>query len=274
MPDLRCLTYLSPGLPYGLFQDVVDYLADTLSIPTSLHAEESVSGPAPDRNPLVSGEADLAWMCTPSYLWSRARTPGAVALVPAAIVFDDARNDGLPYYYSDVVVHRDSDASTFRDLRGQRWTYNDTSSQSGYFNLLQALARRGETLSYFSSVSASGSHRASLRRVVRGDADAAAIDSNVLGHVLRSDPTLRHAIRVLTSWGPHAMQPFVASTAVGVERVDAIARALLDMHRSPSGEARLRAHGVRRFAPIQPSFYADERRALAAGEGALTPCAR
>ena len=269
VPRLRAITYLAPGLPGPLFRAVVDHLADALDVADAgLAVESRYSGPPRgSENPFGTHEVDIGWMCTPSYFWS-----DAVRLVPAAMLFDDPRNAGHPCYFSDVVVPRNSDVVDFGDLRGARWVYNDTSSQSGYFNLLEELAKRGETLDFFREVTPSGSHHESLARIARGEADAAAIDSNVLAHFLRTEPEFRLSTRVITSWGPHAIQPLVASTHLEPATVRAIADALCRMHTHPEFGPILRRHGVERFVAIDESLYAHERTALDVGERLLGPC--
>lgn len=267
-PRLRCVTYLAPGIPAGLFAHVVRYLGRRLGRRVDLNVSSGSSGPARGAwDPLSGGLADLAWMCTPSYLWLREQR--AARLVPCAMLFDDGRNGGRPAYFSDVVVGRSSAAQSFLDLRGSRWVFNDTSSQSGYYNLLEELAAVGEDLSFFESIVATGSHAESLQWVADDRADAAAIDSNVLAHSLGRDPRLRESIRVLTSWGPHAMQPLVADERLGSAFTEDIAAVLLDMHRDDRGAAGLGSFGVHRFLEVTDSSYARERAALHCGETLL-----
>src|SRR5699024_430381 len=100
---------------------------------------------------------------------------------------------------------------SFSDLRGSTWVYNDRSSLSGYFGLLNKLAESGKDESFFDSVACSGSHLDSIDSVIRNEADAASIDSNVLRMKLRESPTLRKKLRVIESWGPYPIQPVVVN---------------------------------------------------------------
>ena len=266
---LRFITYMSPGIPEEIYRCIVEYLGESLSRPTSLEFETRFSGPPRGTSdPFSASEADLGWMCTPSYFWLQEPGNVPVRLVPAGMVFDDPRNGGRPHYFSDVVVRQDSDAEGFLDLRGRSWVYNDTSSQSGYYNLLEKLAEIGETLSFFGSVSASGSHQESLHRVMSGTTDAAAIDANVLAHQLRLRPELRGALKIVATWGPHAIQPFVASRRLAEPVVQEIAEVLVNP--SESFRARLQRCGVTGFERIDESHYEAERAALSMGEALLS----
>ncbi|MEM7165436.1 MAG: PhnD/SsuA/transferrin family substrate-binding protein [Planctomycetota bacterium] len=270
MPQLlRYISYLSPGIPQALFQTIIDYLAEALETPTELRIDGSTSGPRPECNPLESGEAEFAWLCTPSYLWSLASDPLPVVLVPASMVFSDPRNNGRPYYHSDVVVHRDSSVRCFGQLRDGRWSYNDNSSQSGYYNVLEQLAEMDAPLTFFASMTASGSHLESLRRVAAGDTDAAAIDSNVLASYLATHPELARSVRVLTTWGPHAVQPLVAAPHVAPAVIADVAVALRDMHTTEYGEA-LARFGVTKFVTVDQEFYSAEAASVKAGESVIS----
>ena len=98
-------------------------------------------------------------------------------------------------------MRRESPARSFLDLRGSSWAYNDLCSLSGYYNLLKKLAEMGEDGGFFARVCCSGSHLESLEMICRGDAHAAAIDSNVLRSKLKSSPELWERLRVIESWG-------------------------------------------------------------------------
>src|SRR5262249_18593769 len=143
-------------------------------IPATLTCETRTSGPPRGSiDPFSTGKTDVGFLCSPAYAWLVEREPPAVALLPAAPVFADARAGGRPVYFSDVIVRREAAARTFDDLRGAIWAYNDTCSLSGYLNLRRHLDKM-EGLRLI----ASGSHLASLKLVASGGADAAAIDSN------------------------------------------------------------------------------------------------
>ncbi|HEX6885861.1 MAG TPA: PhnD/SsuA/transferrin family substrate-binding protein [Planctomycetota bacterium] len=260
--ELRLLTYLAPGLPLALFRTCADALGRALGLRARLASERSRSAPAPgEPDPFRAGTADLGFLCAPGYLWLAETEPPAVALVPAAFVFDDPRARGRPVYFADLVVRAGAPARTLADLRGARWAYNDPCSLSGYFSVLAELERRGAGPDFFASAQAVGSHHAALAAVEEGAADCAAIDSNTLLAARRSG-RLR-GLRVLASFGPYPVQPIVARTGLGPERVRTVAATLLALHTEPAARARLARCGVLRLAPISPADYEPERAPLA-----------
>ena len=260
---LRLITYLSPGLPLELFEDVGAYLEEELGLPATLAADTATSAPPQDElDPFTAGTADVGFLCAPGYCWLSERTPPAVRLVEAAFVFDDPRAEGRPVYFADLVVPDRSPFLRLEDLAGSRWTYNDRASLSGCFSVLEELQKRGLGDPFFGAVTCSGSHRRSLEQVMRGEADCAAIDSNYLLLLRRHDPLLAASVRVIESLGPHAIQPVVARAGLGADLHEALTRSLLEMHRRARWGDLLRRHGVLRFAAVSEADYAGERRAL------------
>lgn len=273
--ELRLITYLAPGLPLALFEGIAAYLGRALDCTTSLVSDATRSAPEPGApEPFSRGEVELGFLCAPGYLWLSRPPDPVVELVRAAFVFDDARNGGRPAYFADLVVAADSAARSLTDLAGARFGYNDPGSLSGYFSVLFELERRGLAPSHFASVTALGSHHASLAAVAEGRIDCAAIDSNTLLQEERAGR--RPRVRVLESYGPYPVQPLVVRAALPEERRRTIADALLAMHADAAGARALAAAGVLRFAPVEPGDYDFERALLARVGGAYAgaACAR
>lgn len=109
-----------------------------------------------------------------------------------------------PLKCSFVVVPKESGFQTLADLRGARAAINHPESNSGT-NLFRALiAPHAENGRFFSSVVETGSHNASLKLVSSGVADVASIDCITYGNILRFEPRLVEAVRIIaeTPKGP------------------------------------------------------------------------
>jgi phosphate/phosphite/phosphonate ABC transporter binding protein len=212
--EIRFVTYLSPSIPQAFFEALADHLQRSLGHEqVSLRIETRVSGPRRGYECSTFGDrVDVAFMCAPSFIWLRRLRPPPAELLGVAPVFDDERNAGRPVYFCDVIVRDEAPIQTFSDLRGSAWAYNDKSSLSGYYGLLDKLAESGKDENFFGSVTCSGSHLNSIEAVLQSEADAAAIDSNVLRIKLRERPTLRNKLRVIESWGPYPIQPIVVNS--------------------------------------------------------------
>src|SRR5918998_410751 len=208
-------------------------------------------------DPFSGGEADVGFVCSPSYLWLREREPSPVELLGVAPVFGGGRGGDRPVYFCDVISARGNDVSGFADLRGRSWAYNDACSLSGYYGLLRKLDEMGEDQRFFGEVLHSGSHLDSIRMVADHEADAATIDSNVLWMRLKARPELADLVRVIDSWGPFPVQPVVVRSGLDPALKGALRDAFLDLdvHAVPA----LAEFGFRRFAPVTDEDYAPER---------------
>jgi phosphonate transport system substrate-binding protein len=268
--ELRFVTYLSPGIPRAFFEAVVEHVRRTLGRRASLSVETRVSGPMRGGDdPFSKGEADIGFVCAPSFFWLREMENPPVELLPTAPVFGDVRSPGQPVYFSEVVVRRESLARSFLDLRGSSWAYNDPCSLSGYYNLLKKLARMDEDGGFFARVCCSGSHLESMEMICRGDAHAAAIDSNVLKIKLKSSPELGERLRVIESWGPFPIQPVVIRSGLDGELKERLRTILLSIGADPHVSPTLAEFGLERFAPVTYEHYAPEEQALRKCERAL-----
>ena len=268
--ELRFVTYLSPGILRAFFEAVVEHVRRTLGRRASISVETQVSGPMRGGgDPFSKGEADIGFVCAPSFFWLREMENPPVELLPTAPVFGDVRSPGQPVYFSEVVVRRESPARSFLDLRGSSWTYNDPCSLSGYYNLLKKLAEMSEYGGFFGRVCCSGSHLESMRMICRGEAEAAAIDSNVLRIKLKSSPELGERLRVIESWGPFPIQPVVVRSDLPPELKVRLHAALLAIGLDGEVPPALAAFGLERFAPSTYDHYAAEERAMRECERAL-----
>jgi ABC-type phosphate/phosphonate transport system substrate-binding protein len=241
---LRLISYLSPSIPAELYELIARDLAEQCGVATDLTFEERISGPlAGDDDPFAAGAVDVGFVCSPSFRFFN-RTGRAVELLPLPVPADH-RAEGKPVYFADVVVSASSPARTFAELRGARWAYNDRNSKSGWFSMAERCAPlRPED--FFGELIASGSHLRSLELVASGDADAAAIDSNVLR-------MQTHSLRVIESWGPFPIQPSVIRAALSDETKRNVAAALLTIHERHAES--LARFGVVRFVTGNEADY-------------------
>jgi phosphonate transport system substrate-binding protein len=252
---LRLTTWLAPSLPLPLFQRLADRIGQRTGRPVQLTSDTAWSGPRPWlHDPFESGEVDVGFMCAPSWAWLAARPAPSIVAVPALPVPLDPRACGAPVYFSDVIVPR-AGAESFEALRGGRWAYNDPCSLSGWFALR---ARVGEVSAFFREVVQSGSHLASIELVARGQVDGAAIDSTVLSWVMASQPALREQIRIVTSWGPHPIQPVVARAGLGQAMLERIAQALCSFDPADGERSVLAPYGMAGFVGGEPAPVPEE----------------
>jgi ABC-type phosphate/phosphonate transport system substrate-binding protein len=264
--DIRLVTYLAPSIPRTLFEALADHVRRALGCRrVALRVETRASGPPKGGEcSSFAEEADVAFMCAPSFVWLRELRPPPVELLGVVPVFDDKRNLGRPVYFCDVVVRNDAPIRAFSELEGGSWAYNDACSLSGYYSLLNKLAESGADENFFDNIFCSGSHLNSIEAIVRGEADAAAIDSNVLRIRLREAPALRERLRVIESWGPYPVQPVVVSSALHPKLKQRLRAAFLSTEQNQRTRRTLKQFGLSRFVTVgQEDYSLDAHKNLA-----------
>jgi phosphonate transport system substrate-binding protein len=256
---IRFATFLAPNMR-PVYQCVADYVGRRLGCQTKLTVGASFAD-------FARGEIDVGFICGLPYVELMRSDEPPVELL-AAPVLQGERYQGLPIYFSDVVVRRDSPYHTFAELRGCAWAYNDPDSHSGYNITRYTLVRLGETRGFFGRVVEAGFHQEALRMVADGRADASAIDSQVLAVELRDHPDLAERVRIIEALGPATIQPVVAARHVPDTLKDDLRAALYAMGDDPAVRDTLDYGFVARFIPITDATYGDIRAMVVAAEAA------
>ena len=238
-------TYLAPNI-LPVYRLITGAVGKRLGIDTRLVVGTSF-------NQLVRGEVDVAFICGLPYV----RLADQLEPLAAPVLVGD-RYRGQPFYFSDVIVRRDSPYQSFVQLRGASWSFNDPDSHSGYLMTLIRLLDLGETGEFFGRVVDAGWHQVSIELVASGRIDASAVDSHVLAVELRNRPEIATRLRVIDSFGPSPVQPVVARRALDAELRQRLRDALLSL-----SDDELRQGRVERLVPITDSWYDPIRSMLA-----------
>lgn len=230
---------------------VADYLGQRLGIRTEfvvdIHWQER-------ERLLDTGQIHLGWICGLQYVLKADQHNPYLELL-ASPVMRDPRYQDRPVYFSDVVVRRDSPYSSFADLQGTRWVYNEPGSYSGYTIVCHRLVELDKSLDYFGEVQESRAHLNSLQMVVDGRADVTAIDSTVLDYEFERWPFLARQVRVIEALGPSPIPPWVISLKAPKELRLRLRELLLNMHADPDGKATLASGQLSRFVPAADADY-------------------
>lgn len=259
MADLRFGTFLAPNM-LRVYQGIADAVGEALGMSTELIVETDYENCQKDVN-------DVCFVCSLPYVMFE-RQGVAPAEPIAAPVLQGERYGGNPIYYSDVIVHRDSDARSFLDLRGRSWSFNEPLSQSGYGITRFHLVSIGETDGFFSEVIDAGFHEESVRMVADGRVDASAIDSQVLAVEMRDRPEVTNNVKVIDALGPSTIQPVAVSKRFDPEFRDAVAEVLITFDKTERGRDLLDLGLVEKWVPIEASDYNDIRAMVNACEEA------
>lgn len=256
---LRFATFLAPNM-LPVYERIAGYIKRRLGYEATLVAGTSFSA-------FERSEIDVGFICGLPYVYLT-RTPEPAVELLAAPVLQGERYQRRPISFSDVIARRESQSRNFLDLRGCTWAYNDRESHSGYNITRYTLLCLGETRGFFGRVVEAGFHQRAIRMVASGQADAAAIDSQVLAIELRDHPEQAEKVRIITQLGPTTIQPIVAARCLPHALKNELRAALYTMGDDPSLRDVLDYGFIRRFVPISDAAYDDIRAMVAAAEAA------
>lgn len=244
---LMAVSYLAPNL-FWFYEAVAVSLGQALG--QEVHLTQAQYDPLDDPM-LLEDHLDLAFICGLPFIRHVRQNETLVAI--AAPIMQAPRYQACPVYFSDVIVHRDSRFSTFADLAGTTFCYNDLGSNSGYNLVRQRLMQGHHPSNFFGRSIASGSHQQSIRWVLDGIADCAAIDSTVLEQELRNIPEFSNQLRKIESIGPCPMPPVVAAKRLGKSCIHQLQTALLQP--SEALRSRMTQANILQYAAVQSSDY-------------------
>ncbi len=253
-PTIRFVNYLSPLLQ-EMYTSIAKIVSMRLGCPTIINTSQNLDA-------FGDGHADVGFLCGLLYTHMTAWEACPVELL-AAPVLCGARYQGRPVYFSDVIVRATSQHSSFADLRGCVWAYNEGASHSGCNLVNYTLLKRGLAPDYFGRLVKSGSHLNSLRMILTGEADAAAIDSHLLDVVLRNDLQAQTNIRVVDVLGPSAVPPVVVARRLDPALKRSLREMLITLHNDPFSARVLQEGGIERFVPVDDGCYDDIREMFA-----------
>ncbi len=244
----------SPQTTLGMYQKLVDYLAQQLHRPAELIQGKTYS----EINDLLRiGEVTLAVVCTNAYL------EGEEDFGLEALAVPQIR--GQPVYYSYLIVPVDSPAHTLADLRGKTFAFSDPLSNSGRLVPVYHLKQMGETPeTFFARTIFTYSHDNSVRAVMERLVDGAAVDSLVYDYMATRDATVRIKTRIVTRWGPFGINPVVVWPRLDPALKARLRTVFLTMHQDAQGRAVLHELHVERFLPPEAANYNTVRMMRAA----------
>lgn len=203
---------------------------------------------------LLSGAVHLARLGPASYVAAK-RADQSVTPFASYALKANAYQEAGAFYYSLLIVRSDSEYASPDSLRGKRVTLVDPNSTSGFLVPRHVFAKEvGAPLQqYFGQLGYTGSHLASIDRVLKGQADAAFVGSGVLALAL-ADPAARQPIRVVWRSSPIPGSPFVYRGQL-CDSLKAKIRDVFLGTGNPRKSAVLDNLGAIRFVPVSDQDY-------------------
>ena len=236
---------ISPQGTAESYAPLLDYLSDKLDRPIERLQRRTYA----EVNELLrTGEVDLAFVCTSSYLLG-VRQFGLELLVAPQV-------NGETTYSARLIVPADSAAERIEDLRGKVFAFTDPNSFTGRIYPTYLLQQIEETPEgFFARTFFTYSHDDAIRAVADGVADGASVDSLVLDFALKRQPDLAERLRVIHVSPQFGMPPVVVSPDIRPQLRAELEAILLEMHNDLDGLAALQALDYDRFVQVSAEDY-------------------
>lgn len=195
---------------------------------------------------LAEAKLDCAWLC--GYPYVRLKDRLDLVAVPLYA--------GQPLYRSYLVVPaRDRVTRSILDLRGKVFAFSDPDSNSGWLVPQVELKRAGvDAGTFFKKSFYTWGHRKVIEAVAAGLAQGGAVDGYIWDSLARLHPELTGATRVAWRSARFGFPPVVARR--GADAGGALRQALLNMARTPPGQALLAHLNLDGFTPGEPALFA------------------
>lgn len=236
---------VSPERTFLAYRELFELLAEGLEMDLDFLQRRSYA----EVNELVlSGDVDLAWVCTGALRPLLAS--GGVEIVAVPVV------GGVTVYHADLIVRADSGITSLEGLRGRRFAFTDPLSLTGRRVVEVWLTEQGETpQDFFGETFFTHAHDNSIHAVRRGLADGASVDSLVLEYLERHAPQETEGLLVIRRSRAFPIPPLVAPAGVGDDTLERLREALLGLGSSRREREALERIGVDRFVLPPPGLY-------------------
>jgi ABC-type phosphate/phosphonate transport system substrate-binding protein len=159
---------------------------------------------------------------------------------------------GLPQYWSELVVRKDSSFERIEDTFGTRLALTAPDSQSGCLAALYYLMNRTTTFPLYKEVVAPQiTPLGAMSAVINGSAEVAPIDSYAHRLLQKYRAELTCEVRVIARTEPTPIPPLVAS----IEGLNTLQSALLHAHEMPGIADLMNDLLLERFVRADPKSY-------------------
>lgn len=233
---------LSPVETLDGYEPLLKYLEARLERPVVLLQRRTYQ----EVNQLLADKGvDLAFVCSGGYIAGR-----GIELLAAPEV------KGRRTYQSYIIARAALPAQSLKELRGSSFAFTDPLSFSGHMApLYMLISGNADPKSSFSRTFFTFSHDNSIRSVVDGIVDGAAVDSMIYDRVLASRPEWVGRVRIVEKSLLVGNPPVVVPQGLDPALRQKVATILLSMQEDPIGRQALQKLDYDRFTAPDEVLY-------------------
>jgi len=235
----------TPKETYSIYSDLLDYISEQTGRSTVLQQTGSYMSV---NDLLAHKETDFALLCSGGYV----EASHHLTLIPlvAPVV------NGQPLYYSYILAREGSGIEKLEDLRGRRFALGDPLSLTGTLYPKSRLESAGYNLDdFFGEYIYTFNHDNSIKAMMEGVVDGAAVDSLIFDYMKARDPASVEGLVVIEKSPPFGSPPIVARPGISNEIRDELVGVLVGMQDDPKGREILAQLGIERFVQVDASLY-------------------
>jgi len=235
----------SPVSTLSSYNEFIEYLSDKIGTKVILKQRRTY---AEINSLLEMGKAQFSFTCTGAFLNGRAEFGLELLAIPVI--------NGRTTYNSYIIVNKDSNIRSFKELKGKVFAFTDPLSLSGRLYPLSLLKKMKTTPEgYFKKFFYTSSHEKSIESVAYNLADAAAVDSLIFDDMKRAGNPAITRVRIIKISPPFGIPPIVVSPLTDKATRQLMLDILIKMSDDPAGKKILERLQIERFILPDPTIY-------------------
>jgi phosphonate transport system substrate-binding protein len=242
---------ISPKSTFNYYVDMVNYVGDKMGLPARMVQRKTY---AEMNGILKSKDIDLSFVCSGPYV--EGRKDFGMELLVAPVV------NGVPVYYADIIVHKDSALTRLEDLEGKKFAFTDPDSNTGRIVPTYMVGMLGKTPeTFFKKYIFTYSHDNSIAAVASRVVDGASVDSLIYDYIKAKYPELVADTKVIARSPAYGIPPIVVHPDTDPAKKEKLREIFLHMHEDPKGQKILKGIMIDRFIVPEDAAY-DSVRAM------------
>jgi phosphonate transport system substrate-binding protein len=240
---------ITPKETFIYYKDIINYIGQALKRPVELIQRETYA----EVNDLIEKkEIDAAFVCSGPYVVGKKKF--GMELLVAPLVH------GELIYYSYIIVPKNSSLQDFSELKGKKFAFTDSDSNTGCLVPKYELAKIGESPdSFFSKYIFTKSHDNSIKAVAKSLVDGAAVDHLIWEYLNKTNPEFTSQTRIIKKLGPFGIPPIVVHPKYDSNMKAQLKQIFLDMHKDNKGKSILTKIFIDKFVVVDDRLYDSVR---------------
>jgi phosphonate transport system substrate-binding protein len=236
---------MTPIMSVEYYRDLINYIGDQIHYPVEMVYRKSYQ----EMDTLLrDNKVQVAFICSGPYVKDHADFGLNLLVVPVI--------HGKITYRSYIIVNKDNPISSFKELKGKTFAFEDPMSNTGTLYPLYLITKMGyapET--FFQKYIYTYSHNKSIELVAKKLIDSAAVDSLVYDYMVRKGLPYTRYTKIIQRSPPLGIPPVVITKGIDPVLKDKIKEAFLNIGNTEAGRKILYEMGIDRFVQAPENIY-------------------